>query len=67
MNRYKEFEEKYNIYGVFELPKGGIFRHHTEQWIKELLGEFNQLQYQKLVFTTMNGNKSNAFFYIGRK
>ena len=66
-DRYAKFDDKYGIYGVFELPEGAICRHHDVAWIQELLQEFDQVQYQPLTFTTMNGNKSNGFFYIGRK
>ncbi len=67
LKRYREFENEYGFYGTFRLPDGGVCRHHSEEWIKELLKEFNELEYQKLIFTTMNGNKSNGFFYIGKK
>ena len=35
-------------------------------WIKALLADFRELEYQHLNFTTMNGNKSNGFYFIGR-
>ncbi len=66
-DRYAKFADKYGIYGIFELPEGAICRHHEEAWIHKLLQEFSQIQYQPLTFTTMNGNKSNGFFYLGRK
>lgn len=66
-DRYAKFADKYGIYGVFELPEGAICRHHDTVWIHELLQDYEQLQFQPLTFTTMNGNKSNGFFYIGRK
>lgn len=63
--RYEKFAEKYGIYGVFELPEGAVCRHHDERWIKELLADFTVLEYEHLTFTTMNGNKSNGFYFIG--
>ena len=66
-DRYAKYAEKYGIYGVFELPEGAICRHHDIVWIQELLQDYEQLQLQPLTFTTMNGNKSNGFFYIGRR
>ena len=66
-DRYAKFADKYGIYGVFELAEGAICRHHDVSWIQELLQDYEQLQFQPLTFTTMNGNKSNGFFYIGRK
>lgn len=65
--RYLEFQKKYDSYGVFELPEGAICRHHDEIWIQKLLSEFSTLRYEHLTFTTMNGHKSNGFYFIGRK
>jgi SAM-dependent methyltransferase len=66
-SRYQSFKEKYGIYGVFELPEGAVLRHHSEKWLKELLADFRTLKYERLSFTTMNGHKSNGFYFIGRK
>lgn len=65
--RYKRFLGKYGVYGTFELPEGAVCRHHEEIWIKELLSGFSNLKYERLTFTTMNGNRSNGFYFIGRK
>lgn len=65
LSRYEQFEEIYGTYGVFELPEGAVCRHHDERWIKQLLGDFSELEYQHLTFTTMNGHKSNGFYFIG--
>lgn len=67
LNRYSEFKNKYNKYGVFELPEGAVCRHHTIEWIKELLKDFNKIVFKEIEYTTMNGNKSNGFYYIGKK
>ena len=67
LNRYNEFKDKYNKYGVFELPEGAIVRHHTKEWIRELLKSFNEIIFEDVEYITMNGNKSNGFYYIGRK
>ncbi|MFR1723170.1 class I SAM-dependent methyltransferase [Emergencia timonensis] len=64
--RYEKYKDKYGVYGVFELPEGAVCRHHDERWIKVLLADFRELEYQHLTFTTMNGNKSNGFYFIGR-
>lgn len=65
--RYEKFQEKYGTYGVFELPEGAVLRHHEERWIRELLSGFDTLIYEPLTFTTMNGHRSNGFYFIGRK
>ncbi len=67
LNRYKEFADKFNTYGVFELPEGAIVRHHSTDWVKESTKEFTELSFQEVVYTTMNGNKSNGYYYLGRK
>ena len=67
LNRYRQFEERFGCYGVFELPEGAIVRHHSEERIKELLKDFSMKEYEHLTFTTMNGNKSNGFYFIGTK
>lgn len=65
--RYEQFKETYGIYGVFELPEGAVCRHHDEIWIKELLRDFSEQEYKHLTFTTMNGHKSNGFYFIGQR
>lgn len=67
LSRYAKYKEIYGVYGVFELPEGAICRHHDESWIKQLLNDFSELEYNHLTFTTMNGNKSNGFYFIGEK
>lgn len=64
--RYEDFQDKYGIYGVFELPEGAVLRHHDEVWIRKLLGGFSTQVYEHLIFTTMNGHKSNGFYFIGK-
>ena len=66
-SRYRKFEAKYGVYGIFELPEGAVLRHHSEKWLKELLCSFRTLKYEHLTFTTMNGHKSNGFYFIGEK
>ena len=65
--RYQKGHDKYGVYGVFELPEGAVCRHHSEPWISELLAGFTTIAYEHLTFTTMNGNKSNGFYFMGTK
>lgn len=67
LKRYKKFEDKYGIYGVFELPEGAVLRHHTTKHILKLTEDYKNPYFKKTVFNTMNGNKSNGFYYIGIK
>ena len=64
--RYERDREKYGCYGVFDLPEGVVVRHHSREWIAEITRPFQQLQYQPFTVTTMNGNASAAFQYLGR-
>lgn len=66
LTRYAKYKETYGIYGVFELPEGAVCRHHDERWIKQLLKDFSEQEYSHLTFTTMNGNQSNGFYFIGQ-
>ncbi len=65
--RYAEFEEKYGIYGIFELPEGALMRHHTEAYSRSLFTDFEEEIFCTTSFITMNGNPSNGFYYFGRK
>ena len=67
LERYQKYKDKYGIYGIFELPEGAVLRHHTEEHILELAKDFKKCVFQKTVFDTMNGHKSNGFYYIGKK
>ena len=64
LERYKKYTDKYGIYGVFKLSEGVILRHHTENHIMKLTKDFQKLVFEKTVYETMNGNKSNGFYYI---
>ena len=65
--RYQSYASTYGCYGVFELPEGVVVRHHESEWIGELTGCFKQLEQENFNVTTMNGNTSAAFQYLGRK
>ena len=67
VNRYNEYSAKYQRYGVFELPEGAIVRHHDIEWVEKSTGRFERLNLEQVVYTTMNGNKSNGYYYFGRK
>jgi len=67
LKRYKKYENKYGAYGVFELPEGAVFRHHTKEHILKLTKDFNKLEYQKTVYKTMNKHESCGFYFVGRK
>lgn len=65
--RYERHAKVYGCYGVFELPEGVVVRHHRREWIEEIMDPFEQLEYEPFTVTTMNGNASAAFQYLGIK
>jgi len=67
VERYKKYKNSYPHYGTFELPKGGVCRHHNIEWVKDSLSLFETVRFEKESFTTMNGNPSNGYYFIGRK
>ena len=67
IERYDKYKDKYGKYGIFELPEGALVRHHTKDHIIEITKDFHELVFETAIYTTMNGNKSNGFYYIGRK
>jgi len=67
LKRYENYKNKHGIYGVFELPEGAIVRHHSKRWIASLLSAFHTLDLFDLQVTSMNGNTSKGFQYLGRK
>jgi len=66
VDRYEQFAEQFGAYGIFQLPEGVIFRHHSEEWIQSLTAAFNCLAYESFTAQTMNGHSSAAFQYLGR-
>ncbi len=67
IKRYEKYKDKYSKYGIFETEDGGVFRHHSEEYLDKLLSKFNCLEKEKLKYKTMNGHISNGLYYIGRK
>lgn len=64
--RYERYRAEYGVYGIFQLPDGMVVRHHRTEWISELTSSFRQLEYEPFNVTTMNGNRSAAFQFLGR-
>lgn len=67
LERYQKYKNKYGMYGVFELGEGAVLRHHTTEHIMKLTEDFQEILFENTVYDTMNGHKSNGFYYIGRK
>lgn len=67
LTRYEQYRDQYGKYGVFEIPDGGVVRHHDPAWVFESLAAFETLHYEPVTYTTMNGHQSNGYHYFGRK
>jgi ubiquinone/menaquinone biosynthesis C-methylase UbiE len=67
ISRYERYENKYGIYGVFEIEEGVTMRHHSLEWISELTSSFIKLLFEEKTYTTMNGHISKGFCFIGKK
>lgn len=66
-NRYTILNNDMDNFGVFTLPEGATLRHHTKEWIANLLNEFRLVEEHIIEVKTMNGNIAKAFQMIVRK
>jgi 2-polyprenyl-3-methyl-5-hydroxy-6-metoxy-1,4-benzoquinol methylase len=67
VSRYTFAGGDQNNYGVFTLPEGATFRHHTKEWIEELLSGFEIIAEKTIPVKTMNGHVAEAFQIIAGK
>jgi SAM-dependent methyltransferase len=65
LTRYARDEQKYGIYGVFDLPEGVTVRHHDQEWIETLTSDFTTVALDAIEVVTMNGNPARAFQWFG--
>ncbi len=65
--RYKAFEKKYGVYGVFELPEGAVLRHYDEGTVQKLMKDFRILHFETTRNKTMNGHYSKGFSLLAKK
>jgi SAM-dependent methyltransferase len=65
LDRYARDEQKYGVYGVFDLPEGVTVRHHDPKWIETLTSDFTTVALDELEVVTMNGNPAQAFQWFG--
>jgi SAM-dependent methyltransferase len=65
--RYKRFEPRHGLYGVFELEEGVTLRHHTREHLEQLAASFKTISAQEFQVETMNGHRSRAIRMILQK
>lgn len=64
---YTFFNDNPNNYGVFFSSDGAVLRHHTPEWMQELLIPFKVLKEMEIDVFTMNGNNAKGFQIIAEK
>lgn len=64
--RYAESAAEFGAYGVFRC-EGAVFRHFSEERLRELLAPFTVLWRRGVRVETMNGHESDVFQLIARK
>ena len=66
--RYQRDAESYGAYGVFETDDGAICRHHSAQWLRNLLLDgFTIDATRQVTVETMNANSANALQILAAK
>ncbi|WP_419786466.1 class I SAM-dependent methyltransferase [Pseudodesulfovibrio sp.] len=66
LDRYKIGQERYGIYGIFDIPDGGVLRHHDVNHMEALFFDFETIAFEETVFPTMQGHESHAFYTLLR-
>lgn len=61
LDRYRSFENKYGLYGIFETSDGAVVRHFSKDRIAALITDFKLLQKAAMEVETMNGNRADIF------
>ncbi len=61
LDRYMLGQEKYGIYGIFDVEDGGTMRHHDRNHMEALFFDFESLLFEETIFDTMHGHHSEGF------
>jgi SAM-dependent methyltransferase len=64
LDRYQLGQEKYGLYGVFDVDDGGTLRHHDRNHMEALFSGFETLVFEEVVYETMHGHHSNGFYAV---
>lgn len=64
LDRYQLGQERYGLYGVFDVDDGGTLRHHDRNHMEALFSGFETLTFEEVVYETMHGHQSNGFYAV---
>jgi len=64
LDRYQLGQEKYGLYGIFDVDDGGTLRHHDRNHMEALFSGFSTLAFEEVVYETMHGHQSNGFYAV---
>ncbi|WP_353616757.1 class I SAM-dependent methyltransferase [Desulfovibrio sp. Huiquan2017] len=64
LDRYQLGQERYGLYGVFDVDDGGTLRHHDRNHMEALFSGFETLAFEEVVYETMHGHQSNGFYAV---
>ncbi|MHC4216445.1 MAG: class I SAM-dependent methyltransferase [Planctomycetota bacterium] len=67
LERYRQYENEFGVFGVFRLSDGGVVRHHSKSWIYELLSKFEIIKEDNIKVSTMMGNEARVSQILARK
>ena len=57
-DRYAKYRGQHRTCGVFEMSEGVAVRHHSREWIAELLRQWEPIAAADIQVTTMNGHEA---------
>jgi len=66
LDRYQAGQEQYGVYGIFDLPDGGVVRHHDRNHMEALFSGFETLVFEEAVYETMHGHYSQGLYAMVR-
>jgi len=64
LDRYKVGQEKYDIYGIFDVDDGGVLRHHDRNHMEALFFDFKTIAFEEVIYDTMHGHHSQGFYAL---
>ncbi len=67
LRKYQESSQVERDWGVYTTSEGAVVRHHTAQWIMQLLHDFDIQWFEQFDFKTMNHNEARTFHCLAQR